>query len=72
MTINPKVGSSYGRRVSVSAPRFLEHSARFSAAVVAYICEGDHPKRANGIRIGLNNSDWRIVRLVVDELNCLT
>jgi hypothetical protein len=71
MTISPKVGSSYVRAVSVSTPRFLEYDARFNAAVVAYVCEGDYPKRANGVRIGLNNSDWRIVRLVVNEFEKL-
>jgi hypothetical protein len=71
MMVNPKAGSSYVRAVSTSVPRFLEYNAPFSAAVVAYICEGDHPRRANGVRIGLNNSDWRIVRLVVNELEKL-
>jgi hypothetical protein len=71
MTINPKVGSPYRRAVSVSVPRLLEYDANFQAAVVAYLCEGDHPRRANGVRIGLNNSDWRIIRLVVDEFEKL-
>lgn len=71
LTIKPKNGAPYVRTISVSVPRTLEYSPRFKAAVIAYICEGDDPKRANGIRIGLNNSDWRIVRIVVDEFEKL-
>lgn len=71
MKIKPNGGSSYARTVSVLVPRLLEYNSRFQAAVIAYMCEGDDPKRANGIRVGLNNSDWRIVRIVVDEFEKL-
>jgi len=71
VTIKPVVGSSYARTMSVKVPKTLEYNSRFQAAAIAYICEGDDPKRANGIRIGLNNSDWRIVRIVVDEFEKL-
>ena len=63
--------TSYSRRISVSLPRTVEYTAGFQAASIAYICEGDDPKLANGTRVGLNNSDWRIIRLVVDEFEKL-
>jgi len=71
LTIKPKIGSPYMRTMSVSVPKTLDYSPRFKAAVIAYVCEGDDPKRANGIRIGVNNSDWRIVRIVADEFEKL-
>ncbi len=71
LTVNPVNATSYKRTILTFVPRTLEYDVRFQAAVMAYICEGDDPKRANGIRIGLNNSDWRITRLVVDEFEKL-
>lgn len=71
VTIKPTKGASYARTMSVSIPKALEYNSRFKAAIMAYVCEGDDPQRANGIRIGLNNSDWRIVRIVVDEFEKL-
>jgi hypothetical protein len=57
--------------VSVTVPVYVDCDGGLKAAVVAYQCEGDDPNRANGVRIGLNNSDWRIVRLVVNEFEKL-
>ena len=69
--IKPITGSVCSRTVSVTVPRYLEYDEAFKAALVAYQCEGDNPIRSNGVRIGLNNSNWRIVRLVVDEFEKL-
>jgi hypothetical protein len=71
VAMRPSNAASYSRKISVSLPRTLEYNTRFQAAIIAYMCEGDDPKRANGIRFGLNNSDWRIVRIVVDEFEKL-
>jgi len=71
MAIKPENAVPYERTISISVPKIVDYNARFKAAVVAYLCEGDDPKRANGIRIGLNNSDWRIVRIVADEFEKL-
>jgi len=67
LTIDPVNAILYKRTILTFVPRTLEYDARFQTVVMAYICEGDDPKRASGIRIGLNNSDWGITRLVVDE-----
>jgi hypothetical protein len=69
--ISPRNGLCYARDVSVSVPFNIEYDDSLKAAVIAYKCEGDDPIRANGVRIGLNNSDWRIIRLVVNEFEKL-
>lgn len=70
-SIEPNIGSSYSRTTTAFVPKALDYNNQFQAAVIAYLCEGDDPKRANGVRVGLNNSDWRIIRLVVNEFEKL-
>ncbi len=71
VSITPKNGSPYSRTVSVTLPKYIDYDDKLKAAVTAYRCEGDDPNRANGVRIGLNNSDWGIVKLVVTEFEKL-
>jgi len=64
-------GNLQNHRSEEILPKIIDIDENFKLALVAYLCEGDKPEKGGGYRLGLNNSDWWIIKLVIDQFEKL-